>query len=132
MTRKLTSVSKLLITGVFLFSLFFPAQLVHAQNNSSDAACESLGVIDNNASCTDDTDDVTIDNGLESALNLLSFVAGIIAVLMIMLAGLRYITSQGDSQKVSQAKNAIIYAAIGIVVVALAQLIVRFVLGFFA
>lgn len=102
---------------------------VYAQNNSAREACETLQVLDNNGSCVQRSGDVNINRGLRTALNLLSFVAGVIAVIMIMIAGARYITSQGDSQKVSQAKNAIIYAAIGIVIVALAQVIVRFVLG---
>lgn len=106
--------------------------VVYAQNQSAESACDSLSVIDGQGSCSQKTDDVSVNSGLETIFTLISFVAGVVAVLMIMLAGLRYITSQGDSQKVSQAKNAIIYAAIGIVVVALAQLIVRFVLGFFA
>jgi hypothetical protein len=42
---------------------------------------------------------------------------------------LRYITSGGDSTKVSGAKNTLIYAIIGLIIVALAQLIVHFVLG---
>lgn len=120
-----------LVTMLLLsVSLIFvsPATPVYAQNRSSEAACDTLQVIDGSDSCKQGTG-VSLNSGLKSALTLLSIIAGIIAVIMIMLAGLRFITSEGDSQKVSQAKNAMIYAAIGIVVVALAQLIVRFILG---
>jgi hypothetical protein len=48
---------------------------------------------------------------------------------MIIWGGLRYITSGGDSAKITSAKNTIIYALIGLVVVALAQFIVKFVLA---
>jgi hypothetical protein len=48
---------------------------------------------------------------------------------MIILGGLKYITSGGDAQKVASAKSALIYAIVGLVIVALAQAIVRFVLG---
>jgi hypothetical protein len=48
---------------------------------------------------------------------------------MIVWGGLRYITSGGDSNKLSSAKNTIIYALIGLIIVALSQFIVRFVLA---
>ena len=60
-------------------------------------------------------------------INILSWVVGIIAVVMIIIGGLRYITSGGDSGNVTSAKNTILYAIVGLVIVALAQVIVRFV-----
>jgi hypothetical protein len=48
---------------------------------------------------------------------------------MIIIGGLKYITSSGDSNNITSAKNTILYAIIGLVVVALAQFIVKFVLG---
>jgi hypothetical protein len=48
---------------------------------------------------------------------------------MIIWGGFKYITSGGDSNNVSGAKNTIIYAIIGLVIVALAQLIVHFVIS---
>lgn len=61
-------------------------------------------------------------------IDLFSLVVGIISVIMIIIGGLKYITSGGDSGNVTGAKNTILYAVIGLVVVALAQFIVRFVL----
>lgn len=49
---------------------------------------------------------------------------GAVAVLMIVISGLRYITSAGDPQKASQAKNGIIYALVGIAVALAAQAII--------
>lgn len=65
---------------------------------------------------------------LKTVINVFSWVVAVIAVIMIIYGGLRYITSGGDSGKVGNAKNTIIYALIGLVVVALAQFIVQFVL----
>ena len=48
---------------------------------------------------------------------------------MIMVGGFKYITSGGDSGNITGAKNTILYAVVGLVVVALAQIIVRFVLA---
>jgi hypothetical protein len=53
---------------------------------------------------------------------------GIIAVIMIVYGGFRYITSGGDATKVTSARNTILYAIIGLIIVALAQFIVKFVL----
>lgn len=66
---------------------------------------------------------------IATAIDIFSLIIGIIAVVMIMVGGVKYITSQGSSDSVSGAKNTILYAVIGLIVVALAQLIVRFVLG---
>lgn len=73
-----------------------------------------------------------VNDAVRLALNLFSAVVGIIAVVMIIVGGIKYITSGGDSGNVTSAKNTILYAIIGLVVVALAQIIVRFVLARFA
>ena len=65
---------------------------------------------------------------IETIVNLFSLVVGVVAVIMIIIGGLKYITSGGDSGNVTGAKNTILYAVIGLVVVALSQVIVRFVL----
>jgi cytochrome bd-type quinol oxidase subunit 2 len=64
---------------------------------------------------------------LKDIVNIFSAIVGVVAVIMIIVGGLRYITSGGDSGKVGTAKNTLIYAIIGLVVVALAQVIVHFV-----
>lgn len=81
--------------------------------------------------CTVDAADAneTINNILRTVINIFSLVVGIVAVIMIIVGGLKYITSGGDSGNVTGAKNTILYAVIGLVVVALAQFIVRFVLS---
>lgn len=70
----------------------------------------------------------TLNNALKAVLNILSFIAGIAAVIMIILAGLKYITSGGDGSSVASAKSSLIYAIVGLIVVAMSQFIVRFVL----
>lgn len=66
---------------------------------------------------------------IKTVINIFSLVVGIVSVIMIIFGGLKYITSGGDSNNVSSAKNTIIYAVIGLVIVALAQFIVQFVLN---
>jgi hypothetical protein len=56
-------------------------------------------------------------------------VLGALAFLMIVISGLRYITSTGDPQKTATAKNGIIYALIGLAIALSAETIVGFVVG---
>lgn len=70
-----------------------------------------------------------INNLIHTIINLLSVVVGVVAVIMIIIGGLRYITSGGSDTSVTSAKNTILYAIIGLIIVALAQVLVRFVLS---
>lgn len=65
----------------------------------------------------------------KEVINILSIIVGVIAVIMIIVGGFRYITSGGESSNVSGAKNTLIYAIVGLVIVAIAQFIVHFVLS---
>lgn len=64
---------------------------------------------------------------LQTIVNTVLAIAGAIAVLIIVLAGFRYITSQGSPNEVTVAKNAIIYSLVGLVVIIAAFAIVNFV-----
>lgn len=78
--------------------------------------------------CSVDGSSDKLTDIIKVVINILSVVVGVVAVIMIIFGGLKYITSGGDSSNVSSAKNTIIYAIVGLVIVALAQFIVRFVL----
>ena len=62
------------------------------------------------------------------AVGTMIFVAGIVAVVAIIIGGLRYILSQGNEKAIEGAKNTILYAVIGLIVAVLAYAIVNFVL----
>ena len=72
-----------------------------------------------------------LKNKLKQVVNILLFVLGAIAVIVIVIGGIRYATSGGDSGQISAAKNTILYAVVGLVVAILAYAIVNFVLGAF-
>jgi hypothetical protein len=63
--------------------------------------------------------------------NVLLFIIGAISVIMLIIGGIRYVVSGGDSGAVTGAKNTILYAVIGIVVALLAYALVNFVIGSF-
>ena len=70
-----------------------------------------------------------LDKLITDVVNIFSVIVGVVAVIMIIYGGFRYITSGGDSGNVTNAKNTILYALVGLVIVALAQFIVKFVLS---
>ena len=63
--------------------------------------------------------------------NVLLFLIGAISVIMLIIGGIRYVVSGGDSSAVTGAKNTILYAIVGIVVAILAYALVNFVIGSF-
>lgn len=69
------------------------------------------------------------NNEIKTILGIVYGIAGALAVLYIIISGFRYIISDGDPQKAAQAKQGILYAVIGIVVVISAQVITIFVVG---
>ena len=68
---------------------------------------------------------------LANGLNIAYFVAGIMAVIVIILAGFSFVTSGNDPGAVTKAKNAILYAVIGLVVILSAFVVTQFVIGRF-
>ena len=68
---------------------------------------------------------------LQNGLNIAYLLAGIIAVIVIIIGGFMYTTSAGDSSGVTKAKNMILYAVVGLIVIIAAFAITNFVLGNF-
>jgi cytochrome bd-type quinol oxidase subunit 2 len=105
---------------------------VHADANIQGNLCSGSNFDlsgGNNSACKTTTDTNSLQTLLKKIVNIISAIVGVVAVIMIVFGGFKYITSGGDSNNVSGAKNTIIYAIIGLVIVALAQLIVHFVLN---
>lgn len=73
--------------------------------------------------------DSSIGDIAKKIVTLFSQIVGFVSVVFIIYGGFRYITSGGDSTKVGNAKNTIIYALIGLIIVALAQAIIAFTLN---
>lgn len=72
---------------------------------------------------------VDINKVANEIVNVFSVIVGATAIIMIIYGGFRYITSGGDSGRVGTAKNTLIYAIVGLIIVALAQVIVHYVLN---
>ncbi len=74
-----------------------------------------------------DSANVVLANGL----NLVYFTAGVVAVIVIILSGYTFATAVYDPAKITKAKNAILYASVGLIVVLAAFIITQFVIGRF-
>ena len=125
-------IKSLLLSLALLFGVaaFVPATNVDAALSADCGGIENC--LEDGAQSTDPDSDgdagEQVNDIIVTVINVFSIVVGVVAVIMIIIGGLKYITSGGDSGNVSGAKNTILYAVIGLVVVALAQVIVRFVL----
>lgn len=70
------------------------------------------------------------DNGVfKQITNTILYIVGIVAVIMLIIGGIRYVISGGDAKKVTDAKNTILYAIIGLIICFLAFAIVNFVIA---
>ncbi len=111
------------LAGIATVAVAIPS-MAYADADTT-AVCD--GVAQTGGTCNGDANQ--FNKVIKLVINILSVIAGIAAVIMIVVGGLRYITSGGDSSKVASAKTSIIYSIVGLVIVALAQVIVRYVLG---
>jgi len=122
--------SSVLVTGALTFAA--AAVPAHAQTVSCDSGVGQGVSFTNTGDQTGCTDDGSSKNSLSSVIknviNIFSIVVGAISVIMIIIGGFRYVVSNGDSNGVSGAKNTILYAIVGLVIVLFAQVIVKFVL----
>lgn len=120
---------KLVLASLLLsFVWLAPVAVTHAATTQTEAKskiCESLGSTD----CAPVGGERTVPGIVQVAVNLLSWIVGIAAVFAIIFGGFRYVTALGDSSKISSAKDTILFALIGIAVVAMAQILVRFIVG---
>ncbi len=82
------------------------------------------GIGETGSNCNDNQ----VNDTLQTVVGLLSLVIGIVSVIVIMISGFKYIVSGGESNKVTNAKNSLLYAIVGLAVAALAQLMIHFVL----
>lgn len=69
------------------------------------------------------------DTALQNILNTAYTWAGIVCVIILVIAGIMYVLSAGDSSKVKKAKDAIMGAVIGLIFILLAYTITAFVMG---
>jgi heme/copper-type cytochrome/quinol oxidase subunit 2 len=120
---------------VAVFSIFFAVALVPATTSaqvdiSKYAKCGSNVAEDCDKKASQDVSagEGKLNKTIAMLINVFSVVVGIVAVIMIIYGGFRFITSGGDANATKNARNTILFAIVGIVVVLISQAIVQFVL----
>jgi len=123
------------VLGITLLPTMGMAQVAMAatpgQNSTCAGANLDAGQIGQDGTC-DISNTGAADNVNKMVrlfINIFSWIVGVVSVIMIIWGGFKYITSGGESGNVTSAKNTILYAIVGLVIVAVAQLVVKFVLG---
>lgn len=119
--------SKLIVCCLLVIGILFGTLSAPVFATTKEEACKGVHLTGGN--CQDQANQTKTDSLVQNVVNVLSVLVGIVATIMIMVGGFKYITSQGDSGNISGAKNTILYAIVGLVVVAFAQIIVRFVIS---
>ena len=112
-----------------------PSESAYAANTkkattNSGSSSSTQGEIKNGmkAAGWDEGDKLDLESTAGRVVNVLLYIIGILAVVMIIFGGIMYTTSAGDQAKVTKAKNIILYGLVGLVVAVLAYAIVNFVL----
>lgn len=105
----------------------FAGVIVYASSAFASAASEISG----GASSTGQTGGVSFQQGVTTVTNILLFLIGLVAVIMIIIGGIRYTTSNGDASQTKAAKDTILYAVVGLIVAIMAYAIVSWVVNTF-
>ncbi|MEX0649702.1 MAG: hypothetical protein WD200_01760 [Candidatus Andersenbacteria bacterium] len=87
----------------------------------------AVGLTGDNFDFAGDADSDLI-TAIENIINWGLMLAALVAAIFLIIGGIQYITSQGDDTKAETAKNTILFAVIGLIVIGLAAAIVRFVI----
>ena len=120
--KKITKIITQTFTGLGAFACLFSSRLLASATSVQEGA--------NAARAEGMPTELIGDNGVFSRItNTVLLIVGLISVIMLVYGGLRYILSGGDSKKVTDAKNTVLYAIIGLIISILAYAIVHFVLN---
>ena len=103
-------------------------QIAMAQGIDDEDANRACAAFNDTPNCADPASG-GFDDVWSNIINVATFAVGIVAVLLILIGGLRYVLSGGDPQATASAKNTIIYAIVGLIVAIIARAIVVFVLS---
>lgn len=100
-----------------------------AQCNTANSGTGSSAICTDDATAKGNPSDDPVVDKLENIATIVAIVAGAAAVILLLVGSIQYITSGGDTNKVTNAKNTVIYALVGLVVIALAASIIEFVVN---
>lgn len=122
---------RIILTLAFAFGLVGMSGAVLSSTPAFAAACTGSALTCAKTGYKDGggtSNTTTLQSFIHKIVNLFLYVLGSIAVIMIVIGGVRYTTSNGEQAQLTSAKNTILYAVVGLVVAVMAYAIVNFVL----
>ena len=126
------SLQALLIVPVLALGVSVVAPALHSLDAQAEQFDQGITEGAQSAQGTDQKSDLFGESGIfKTITNVLLYIIGAISVIMLIIGGIRYVVSAGDSSAVTGAKNTILYAVVGIIVALLAFAVVNFVLTSF-
>lgn len=122
----------LVAAALFFGTAVFVAPVAYAETDCAktpDAAvCQVQTGVKDAGGSSNTTSLTTI---ITNIINVLLFIAGALAVIMIIIGGFRYMTSNGEQAHIKAAKDTIMYSIVGLIVALLAYAIVNFIVSKF-
>ena len=119
-------IKKILISiAVILTSFMSMTSLNLKADTAAQQACNGLNSLNSSNNCSSGSSS-SVDNLVKNVTNLISYIVGAVAVIVIIFAGFRFITAGGDQNTVSSGRNMLLYAIVGLVIAATAQIIVHY------
>ncbi len=120
---------RLILSFTALLCLLVSTPVYAAYNPLATACGANNGAAQGSTACSSSTTTNPVTNVLKNVSLFLAFVAGIVAVIIIIFSGFQYMTAAGDAQKLSRARSSLIGAIVGLVLIASAETIVIFVIS---
>ena len=118
MRKILRVIIPILMCGIFAVLLVSNVSALTLQEGAQAAQCDGC------------PSDLFGNTGVfKQVTNTILYIVGIIAVIMLIIGGIKYVVSGGDSKKVTDAKNTVLYAIIGLVICFLSFAIINFVIS---
>ena len=119
---------KILLAFGLIFAFATPIVMTSNVLDNQARAEGAADLIQKGADSTGQKDSRSAGDLAKDFVNIMLFAVGILAVIMLIWGGIRYVLSGGDSGAVSSAKKTILYAVVGLIVAILAYAIVNFVI----
>lgn len=115
---------RIILTILAVFSLSMVGSTIATVSvTHADAKSQITDSLNN----VNDGNTTDLSGGITGIINMLLFIIGAVAVVVIIIGGIKYVISNGDSGAVQSAKSTIMYAVIGLLVAILAYAVVNFV-----
>lgn len=127
-------ISALIVVGMLIFGGLNFNTPVSASGSTSNSGDKGNKIFQDpcrhspNSAICQNQNPVKMEDLVKKGLNILTWVAGILAIIMIIYAGYLLVRSANDTNKITTAKNIILYSVVGLIVVVAANAIVSFVI----